>query len=80
MKTYSYYKKKPDPMVTPLENNDRKIRSCLMCNQPFLSVGPENRRCDHCEEKLNHNISVGRSIGKSGRGHRIAPHVSRYDP
>lgn len=34
---------------------DNEKRLCLMCDKPFNSSGPENRRCAQCEYRLQHD-------------------------
>lgn len=34
------------------ERLQRKERKCLKCQKMFNSLGPSNRRCDRCEQKL----------------------------
>ena len=44
-------------LLTPdLENANRKFRSCLKCQQEFVSSGPGNRICSHCSAT---NVELG---------------------
>lgn len=35
----------------------KKKRICLVCNNPFLSDGPHNRRCGKCNRQLSMTYS-----------------------
>ena len=35
-----------------LKRKERKVRQCLGCDKPFVSKGPENRRCSKCSADL----------------------------
>ena len=36
-----------------------KRRTCLMCDQRFLSRGPDHRRCPRCTDMLRHRGDDG---------------------
>ncbi len=44
----------------------KKTRSCLMCDKPFNSNGPFNRRCPACDRLV--------SLGRGGSNYDAAVH------
>lgn len=50
---------------------DRRQRTCLMCERVFDSLGPQNRRCPRCEKSASAMLSDARVVRVAASDGRV---------